>query len=467
MSKDKANKVNKSDVKNKVSTVESTKKTAKVKDSKVDITKKVKPSLSENASTPKKKAAQNLASKKSPASKKSVAKKAVIKKNIPQETDMIVHDKKMVILQILPELKSGGVERGTIEIAKAGASMGHEMLVASNGGHLVGQLESEHINHIKLPLASKNPFIIINNIRRIKKIIKKYKVDIVHARSRAPAWSAYFAAKQSGCHFVTTFHGTYSCGSSLKKLYNSVMTKGEVVIAISDFIKNHLINDYEVNPEKITVVSRGADLEQFTRNKVHNSRIINTAAKYCIEPDAPVILLPGRFTRWKGQSFLIDALALLEDEKFSCVFAGYDKKHKNYYDELEKKIKEKGLFNKISMIGEVNDMPALYSLADIVVSASVNPEAFGRVAIEGQAMEKLVVATNHGGSVETVKHGKTGWLVEPDDVNGLAETLRELLHIDDKKRKTVISGARKNIENNFSTEAMVNKTFNVYKNILG
>jgi glycosyltransferase involved in cell wall biosynthesis len=208
------------------------------------------------------------------------------------------------------------------------------------------------------------------------------------------------------------------------------------------------------------------DFEQFTRDKVHKIRIINMAAHFRIELDVPIILLPGRFTRWKGQEFLINALALLKDEKFVCIFAGYDKKHENYYHELEKKVKEKDLFHKVRMIGEVKDMPALYSLSDIVVSASTTPEAFGRVAIEGQAMEKLVVATNHGGSLETVTHGKNGWMVEPGDVESLAKILKELLNISEKTRKTITTNARQNVEANFSMDNMVKKTFKVYNDIL-
>lgn len=375
--------------------------------------------------------------------------------------------KKPVILQVLPELKSGGVERGTIEIAKAGTLLGYEMLVTSNGGHLVGQLENAHVTHITLPLASKNPFVIIRNIERIKQVIKKYNVDIIHARSRAPAWSAYFATKETNCHFITTFHGHYSYKNAIKKLYNSIMTKGEVVIAISDFIKKHLIDDYGVDPRKIKVVSRGVDLAQFTRDKVQKIRMINMAAHFRIELDIPVILLPARFTRWKGHEFLIDALALLKDEKFVCVFAGYDKKHQNYYNDLKNKVKEKDLFHKIRMIGEVKDMPALYSLSDIVVSASTKPEAFGRIAIEGQAMERLVIATNHGGSLETVTHEENGWLVTPGDIDGLAKVLRELLNISTKNRKTITANARQNVEANFSIENMVKKTFIIYNNVLG
>jgi glycosyltransferase involved in cell wall biosynthesis len=388
--------------------------------------------------------------------------KSQIIEDIPQITG-----KPPVILQILPELKLGGVERGTIEIAKAGKKLGYEMLVASEGGHLVNQLDSATIKHIKLPLASKSPFVIFENIRSIRKAIKDNDVDIVHARSRAPAWSAYFAAKKEKCHFITTFHGTYSLVGPFKRLYNSIMTKGEVVIAISEFIKDHIVENYNLDVGKIRVVPRGVDLEQFTRDKIQKIRIINMAELFKIELDVPIILLPGRFTRWKGQGFLLDALELIKNEKFVCIFAGYDKKQESYYRDLESKVKEYGLFQKVRIIGVVKDMPALYSLSDIVVSASTLPEAFGRIAIEGQAMERMVVATNHGGSCETVRNGENGWLVDSDDVEGLANILKELLNIDAKRRESVTKNARKNVERNFSMDNMVKRTFAVYNEVLG
>jgi len=435
----------------------------KIKNAAANASKKKSESL---ASKPTKKIAKKAPAKKTK-SKTQYAESIqdlVVENSSPKIK--LVNGKKPVILQVLPELQSGGVERGTIEIAKAGKNLGYEMLVTSSGGKMVQQLEEAHIKHITLPLASKNPFKIIRNIGLLKDLIKEHNVDIVHARSRAPAWSAYFAAKKTKCHFITTFHGTYSYGSIFKKMYNSIMTKGEIVIAISDFIRNHMVNDYRINPEKIRVIPRGVDLDQFTKEKVHKIRIINMDAHFHIELDMPVILLPARFTRWKGHEFLIEALAAIKDESFVCIFAGYDKKHESYHRELENMVKAKGLFQKVRMIGNVTDMPALYSLSDIVVSASTNPEAFGRITIEAQAMEKLVIATNHGGSVETIRDGETGWLVEPGDVDGLTKALREALKLGKKSHDLITSQARKNIEDNFSMDNMAAKTFAVYDEIL-
>jgi glycosyltransferase involved in cell wall biosynthesis len=373
---------------------------------------------------------------------------------------------KPVILQVLPELKSGGVERGTVEIVKALVANGFDAMVASSGGHMANHITLASGIHIKLPLASKNPFTIYRNIGRLAKIIKKYDVDVVHARSRAPAWSAYFACKRTKCHFITTFHGVYSTRTPFKKWYNSVMVKGERVIAISEFIKNHMKTLYKAREDKIVVIHRGVDLEQFDHDKVPRSRIIHNAEELKIDYDRPVILLPGRITSWKGHEFLLEALAKIPSDKYMCLFAGDNSKHKSYLKTLNKKIRDSGLGGSVRIINNVHDMPALYSLVDIVISASVRPEAFGRVAIEAQAMERLVIATNHGGACETVIDGKTGWLVEPNDAEGLAEILNKLFAITEKKRKTITKAAKQHIQNHFSLETMTSQTLDVYRDIL-
>ncbi|MCE3232892.1 MAG: cotSA [Rickettsiaceae bacterium] len=374
---------------------------------------------------------------------------------------------KPVILQVLPELKSGGVERGTIEVVKALEESGFEALVASSGGHMVSQVVAAGGEHFVLPLASKNPFTMYKNIKRLVKLIEENDVDILHARSRAPAWSSYFACKKTGCHFVTTFHGTYSIGSKLKHRYNSVMVKGEKVIAISEFIKSHIKENYEVRDNDVVVIHRGADLDQFDHDKVPKSRIIHKAETLKIDYDKPIILLPGRITSWKGHEFLLDALAKLPKTSYMCLFAGDQEKHKKYLKSLNKKIDDLELSSSVRIIDNVLDMPALYGLVDIVVSASMRPEAFGRVAVEAQAMERLIVATNHGGACETIIDGKTGYLVEPGNVDQLTDILDKLLKISDAKRKTITSAAKKHIKSNFSLATMTKKTIDVYNSILG
>jgi glycosyltransferase involved in cell wall biosynthesis len=377
-----------------------------------------------------------------------------------------IQKKKPVILQVLPELNSGGVERGTIDMVKALESNGFEALVASAGGRMVNQVTAAGGKHIQLPLASKNPLTMYRNIKKLIKIIKNNDVDLVHARSRVPAWSAYFACKKTKCPFITTFHGAYSISNGLKKRYNSVMVKGSKVIAVSEFIKKHIKDNYEVKDSNIIVIHRGADLDQFDHDKVPKSRVINKAEELKIDYDKPIILLPARITSWKGHEFLLDALARIPKDKYMCLFVGEHDKHQKYLKAINRKINDLGLSGSIRIINNVMDMPALYSLVDIVISASMRPEAFGRVAIEAQAMERLLIATNHGGACETVIDEKTGWLVEPGNVDQLAETLEKLLKISAKKRKTITGAAKKHIKNNFSLVNMTKQTIDVYNSVL-
>lgn len=367
---------------------------------------------------------------------------------------------------MLPELHSGGVERGTVELSKALVKHGYTSLVASAGGNMESQIKSSGGIHFELPLATKNPFLIRRNATELAKIIKEHNVDIVHARSRAPAWSAFLACKRTGCHLVTTVHGPYSIGSSLKKRYNSVMVRGEKIIAVSEFIKKYIMDNYKVDEKNIVVIHRGVDLTHFDRDLVADSRTLHTAEKLNIEHDLPLILLPARLTGWKGHEFLLDALANIDKTKFRCLFVGNSDKHPEYLKRIRNKIDKLGLGSNIRIVANVIDMPVLYNLVDIVVSASLRPEAFGRIAVEAQAMEKLLIATNHGGACETVIDGKTGWLVEPDNVEQLTKTIDRLLNISDEKRKEVTTLAKKHIQQNFSVDGMTSKTIKIYEDIL-
>lgn len=375
--------------------------------------------------------------------------------------------KKPVILQVLPALKSGGVERGTIEMVRAQIAAGFEALVASEGGPMVKQITSIGGKHFTLPLSTKNPLGIRKNAKRLRKLIREQGVDLVHARSRAPAWSAYRACKKEKCHFVTTVHGPYSIQNGVKRHYNSIMVRGEKVIAISEFIRQYIHEHYKVAESDVTVIHRGVDLGYFNIKTVPDSRIVREAAKLNSEHDIPIIMLPARISEWKGHGFLLDALVHLPKDKYLCLFVGDNNGHDNYMKRLRHKIGQLGLEGNIRFVSQVFDMPAMYSLADIVVSASMRPEAFGRVAIEAQAMERLVIATNHGGSLETILDGKTGWLVEPGNVEQLAELLKKALALSDKQRKTITNRARKHVEENFSLEKMTSRTLDVYRQVLG
>lgn len=373
----------------------------------------------------------------------------------------------VTILQVLPALGgSGGVERGTVEIAGCITAQGWRSLVASNGGERVYQLQRAGADHIQLPLHSKNPLTIYANISKLTKVIKEREVDIVHVRSRAPAWSAYYACKNTNTAFVTTFHGTYSVGTALKRLYNSVMTRGDRVIAISKFIAGHLKQTYGAAGDKIRIIHRGVDLDSFNASLVSAERVVKLAHTWRLEDGYPVVMLPGRLTRWKGQGVFIEAIAALGRKDIRCVLVGSDQGRSGYRKELERLIEKNGLSSVVRIVDHCDDMPAAYMLADVVVSASTDPEAFGRVVVEAQALGRPVVAPDHGGACETIISGQTGWLFPPGDKAALAEALRQALSLDEDGRQVFAERAVKSVTEHFSKAAMCEKTLNVYREVL-
>lgn len=378
---------------------------------------------------------------------------------------MTVDIKKYTVLQVLPHLNSGGLVSGAIEISNALQQSGHSSFVASNGGRREREVIREGGKVISLPLASKNPITIFRNIYRLSKIIKYNKIHIIHARSRAPAWSAYFAAKKMGIPFITTFHGTYSIKGRLKKKYNSVMTKGDKVIAISNFIKEHILNNYCINSEKIVTIHRGINIDTFNHLKVSNERLISFCKKFNIPEDYFVILLPGRITRWKGHKTLIKAVAMLSRDDIICLFVGDIQGRNNYLNELNLFIEKLGLSKNFRIIENQIDMAAIYKLADVVVSASTDPEAFGRVVAEAQAMGRPTVAVNHGGAPEIILNEITGWLFKPGDPIDLSEKLRRALKLDDLKRKEMANQAIQRATLNFNNDMMCLETLKVYSDL--
>ena len=371
------------------------------------------------------------------------------------------------VLQVLPELGvAGGVERGTIEIAAAIVKAGGRALVASAGGPLAHEIVRTGGRHVSLPLASKNPYVIWKNIERLKALIADEKVDIVHARSRAPAWSAYHAARAAKVHFVTTFHGAYSIGNLLKLRYNSVMAKGERVIAISDFIAGHVMQNYGVPVGRLRTIHRGVDLDRFNPAKVSAERVIQLSTKWNLGDGMPVVMLPGRLTRWKGQTVFIEAVARLKTRDLRCLLVGSDQGRTAYRRELESLITARGLAGIVRVLDNCNDMAAAYMLTDVVVSASIAPEAFGRVIPEAQAMGRPVIATDHGGARETVIEGETGWLVPPSDPDALAAAIEKVLAVRGPVREILAAKAMANIREHFSTASMCAKTLAVYDEVL-
>lgn len=370
------------------------------------------------------------------------------------------------VLQILPALQGGGVERGTLEMADAITRAGWKSIVVSAGGNMTYALEKTGTIHITLPVNSKNPWVMRKNAKLLEDIIRQHKVDIVHARSRAPAWSALWATRRSGTPFITTFHAAYTRGHYFKNLYNSVMTKGEKVIAISDFIARHIVDNYAVDPAKILTIPRGVDIKKFNPAAVSAERIIKMATDWNLPDGVPVVMLPGRLTRLKGHKDLIEALSRLENKNFLALFVGNSEGRESYRRELENLIVARDLAGKVQIKDYCADMAAALMLSDVVVSATTVPEGFGRIAVEAQAMGRPVIATAHGGSLETVLDNQTGWLVKPADIGEMTAALKEALSMTSAKREQVAALARSHMERNFTVEAMCWATMSAYESLL-
>lgn len=373
---------------------------------------------------------------------------------------------KKTILQVVPALISGGVERGTLEIAKKIVASGDNSIVISAGGPMVKALVASGSEHINLNVASKNPFIIWRNAHKIASIIREHNINIVHARSRAPAWSCYMAAKSTNAKLITTFHGIYNFNNFIKKFYNSVMVEGCRVIAVSNFVKKHIIANYKVDPKKITVIHRGVNHNEFSADNLTESKLAAFREKYKIPADTPVLLLPSRMTRWKGHMVLIKALEKIKHLNFYCIMAGDLAKHPAYVTRIKEKIHKYKIQNRIQLFGNEPDMIGLYGVSDIVLSTSIEPEAFGRTIIEAQAMEKLVIATNIGGACETIQDGLNGFHVKPNDSIELAQKIEHCLSlIGSKQAENMKINARKTASEQFSLDKMLKKVLSIYNEI--
>ncbi len=369
------------------------------------------------------------------------------------------------VLQVIPSLVSGGAERGTLELAGSLVAAGWTAYVASSGGPMEHQLARLGAHHLKLPLASKNPLVIRRNAAALRQIIRRCKIDIVHARSRAPAWSAWLAAQATRRRFVTTFHNAYDTDLPLKRWYNSVMARGERVIAISQFVGEHVAQVYGVGPDRLRVIARGVDLGHFDPRRVNGERVLALAERWRVPEDAKVVMLPGRLTRWKGGLDFIAAIARLERRDLFCLLVGAEQRP-GFRRELEAAIEKSGLIGMFRIVEDCRDMPAAYALSDVVVSASTDPEGFGRVIVEAQAMGRPVVATDHGGARETILPGVTGWLAAPGDLAALGAGIGEALALDGAERAAFAHRARAHVAAGFTRETMCARTIDVYEELL-
>ena len=370
------------------------------------------------------------------------------------------------VLQVLPALNLGGVERGTVEIAEAIAGAGWRAVVASSGGPLVAGIERVGAEHVTLPLDSKNPLTMWRNASRLHRLIRERNITIVHARSRAPAWSARYAARRGGARFMTTFHGFYSARTGLKRRYNAVMTRGERVIAVSAFIADHVAGVYGIPGSRLRTIPRGIDPEVFDPARVSAGRVGRLREAWLQDRDGPVVMLPGRLSRWKGHETAVEAMARLDRPEVRCLFVGADGVEGGYGADVRKAIDEAGLAGRVRFVGVCDDMPAAYLLADVVLVASTEPESFGRVAVEAQAMGRPLVAAEHGSTRETVVDGETGWLVPPGDAGALADAIAGALDLAPDRRRAMAEAATRHVRARFTLDTMRRDTLAVYAELL-
>jgi glycosyltransferase involved in cell wall biosynthesis len=369
------------------------------------------------------------------------------------------------VIQMLPELNAGGVERGTLELSRFLVQTGQRSLVISQGGTMVAQLKSEGAGHLRLPyIGEKSPRCLLH-LWTLRRLFRQRGFNIVHMRSRLPAWVGYLAWKSLPVNhrprLVTTFHGFYSVNA-----YSAIMTKGERVIAISKVIADHIRRCYHIPASRISLIYRGVDAESFHPSKVSPERIARLKKKWGIEAQIPLVMLPGRVTAWKGHDLFIEALARIQEMPWRAVCVGSFDSHSAFYKKISHMISESALSNRIQFTGHETDMPAAYSVADLVVSAATDePEAFGRISIEAQAMARPIIASAHGGSLETVVDRQTGWLFKPGDADELSKILRTALLRPNLGRQYADNGFRR-VHQYFTTRQMCQSTLSLYRQLL-
>ncbi len=375
-------------------------------------------------------------------------------------------DLALTVLQVLPSLETGGVERGTVEMVQAIVRAGGSALVASAGGRLVPAVERAGGTHIELKLASKNPARIWRNAARLAFLIRAADVDIVHARSRAPAWSAWLACRRTGARFVTTWHGVYKENAPGKRRYNAIMARGERIIAISQYVAARLKARHQVDPARLRVIPRGVDTAMFDPACVGGDRLARLAKEWRLPDGAPIVVLPARLTRWKGHAVMLEALARLERRDVGLVLVGAEQGRVRFRRELIARAEALGVADRLRLVGHCDDMPAALMLADVVVNPSIEPEPFGRTVIEAQAMGRPVVVSDAGGTAETVEHGVTGWRVGPSDPAALATAIDAILRLSAAEREAFALRARNSVCAHYTTAAMQQATLEVYRELV-
>jgi len=373
-------------------------------------------------------------------------------------------DRPITIVQMLPDLITGGVERGTLEIGDFLIKQGHRSIVVSNGGPMVEALVKNGSEHIPMPVGSKNPLSLFC-VPKLRKLFIKEQVDILHLRSRVPAWVGFFAVKTINQkirpRIVTTFHGFHSINA-----YSAIMTKGERVIAVSKPISDHIKEEYGVSGNHVKIINRGFDESVFDPGLISQKRVDKLNTKWGLaDKKGPFLMLPGRFTQLKGHSLFLSALEKIKNLFWTAVIVGDEKEKPEYASQLKKQALQKGLGDRVVFAGHCNDMPAAFKLCDITISSSIRPESFGRIAVESQAMGVPVAATALGGSIETIVHGKTGWLFPHSDLDAFAKILAEAVSDQDKCRQLGWQ-AKEWVREHFTTGLMCKKTLEVYEELV-
>ena len=377
------------------------------------------------------------------------------------------------VLQVIPRLGYGGAETGCFDIAHYLPENGRESFIVTSGGELIKFINKEKVKLIKLPVHSKNPLMILFNTIALIFIIIFNNISIVHARSRAPAWSCFFATKVTRRKFVTTFHGTYNFKSKLKKFYNSVMVRSNLIIAGSNFIFSHIkenYSDYLNLKNKLLVIFRGINVDYFDSTTKIETEEKQLLKNWGIEENKKIILLPGRLTSWKGQELFLEAVNLvniqLGYEAFYAVILGSEQGRDLFKKKLIRLVEQYRMTKQLKFISHCKDMALAYKVSNIVVSSSIEPEAFGRVAVEAQSMEKVIIASNIGGSNETIIDGKTGYLFKTGNPQSLCEKILKVLNLDETTLTTLGAEGRKNIISKFNVEKMCFSTYSEYKKLI-
>jgi glycosyltransferase involved in cell wall biosynthesis len=375
------------------------------------------------------------------------------------------------ILQVVPALNSGGVERTTIEIAQALTQAGRKALVASRGGRMEIELAQAGGELVRMPAHSKNPLQMAANALRLASLARARGVGLIHARSRAPAWSALWAARRLNLPFVTTYHGIYQARTPWKRAYNAVMAKGDIVIANSHYTRGHVIAEHRLDPERVVAIPRGVDLARFDPAQVGNERAAARRREWRIGEDSGLVfLLPARLARWKGQALAVAAAGRVLKERpgaLTLVLAGEGRGHPGFRSELLDQAADLGIADRVRLVGHVDDMPGALKAADVALAPSLAPEAFGRAAAEAQAMGVPVIAANHGGLAETIVAGETGLLVEPGDLDALAAAVRTVIDMGAEGRARMGADAMRRARALYSISALQRDTLRVYDRLLG